>query len=112
MAAEPTNKQMLKQLVEGVDRLCASPQANIHALTKEISEFRAEQREFMIRQESINEKVADNHEILEGNGKEGIKSIVRGLKKEMGAIKKVTWIIAGTILTGVTGYLLSLVMGV
>ena len=109
MAAEPTNKEMLRQTLDAVNKLTgvvgSMPQVNIHALSAQISEF-------MIRQEEINKTVARNHEVLVGNGKEGLKIIVKNLVNEMGAIKRITWIIAGTIITGVTGFLLSLIIGV
>ena len=102
MAAEPTNKELLKQIVEAVS---SAPQINFHAYMKRMDEF-------MIRQETVNDTVARNHEVLVGNGKEGLKTIVMNLVNEMGAIKRITWIIAGTIITGVTGFLLSIIIGV
>jgi len=105
MAAEPTNKELLKQIVEAVS---SAPQINFHSYMKRMDEF-------MIRQEAINEKVADNHEDINGNGKDGIKKIVNKLADDMSEIKKVTWVIAGaiitTIVTSATVYIISRIIG-
>lgn len=92
MAPEPTNKEMLKQLVK-----------DIASITDVVSS--AELSEFMIIQRGMNKKILENYEDLNGkrNGKEGVKTDVRDLKKAFGVIKWAVVVIAGSGLAAATG---------
>ena len=90
MSREPTNKDLLKQIISDMSVDVVSS---------------GELREFIILQKGINEQVSENYEDLNGNdkGKEGVITDVRDLKKAFGWIKWASVVLAGSGLATAAG---------
>lgn len=98
-ARQQTNTQKLDQILHRLDDQPTTEEWHdlIDAWSKAIT-----------RLDAVIVRVDRLHETIDGNGKPGLKTDVHDLKKSMGVISRITWMVVGTFVTGVVGLLLYL----
>ena len=55
-------------------------------------------------------KIKENETTLRGNGKEGLNSIVNGMRKSLDKIEKILWLVLSSIVVGIIGAILATIL--
>ena len=55
-------------------------------------------------------KIKENETTLRGNGKEGLNSIVNGMRKSLDKIEKILWLVLSSIVVGIIGAILATII--
>ena len=55
-------------------------------------------------------KIKENEITLRGNGKEGLNSIVNGMRKSLDKIEKILWLVLSSVVVGMIGAILATIL--
>ena len=55
-------------------------------------------------------KIKENETTLRGNGKEGLNSIVNGMRKSLDKIEKILWLVLSSVVVGIIGAILATIL--
>lgn len=109
-ASEGTQRTSNNDLAVMVQELSQTLKESIHKNDMDHLKINNKLTHITEQQEANTEQIQENEAALKGNGKEGLNSIVNGMKKSVERMEKLLWLVLSSVIVGVIGAVLATVL--